>query len=194
MKHFITLLIAFSTLSVQAQNDKYLGHVTTIDTTIKTLYDVISGAKGEERDWELMKYLFHPDAKLIPTGMTKDTIYRAKYMTVEDYITNSSKFLVENGFFEFEINREVQQFGHIAHVFSTYECFKTLDDKKAFMRGMNSIQLIYDNNRWWIINIYWAQESPFNRIPREYLPGSSPNIPAEPVKPAAPPKIKKATY
>jgi len=39
-----------------------------------------------------------------------------------------------------------------------------------FMRGINSIQLLNDDNRWWIINIYWTQESEENPIPDMYLP------------------------
>ena len=42
--------------------------VSTLDNTIKTLYGVISGEKGAERNWKLFKYLFMPGAKLIPTG------------------------------------------------------------------------------------------------------------------------------
>jgi uncharacterized protein YciI len=38
------------------------------------------------------------------------------------------------------------------------------------MRGINSIQLLYDNNRWWVVNIYWSQESKSNPIPEGYLP------------------------
>ena len=45
--------------------------VKTLDSTIKTLYAVISGEKGEARDWDLFRHLFHPEAKLIPTGKNK---------------------------------------------------------------------------------------------------------------------------
>jgi len=37
------------------------------------------------------------------------------------------------------------------------------------MRGINSIQLLNDGERWWIINIYWAQESQEHLIPKKYL-------------------------
>jgi hypothetical protein len=38
------------------------------------------------------------------------------------------------------------------------------------MRGINSIQLLNDGERWWVINIYWTQESDEKAIPEEYLP------------------------
>jgi hypothetical protein len=37
------------------------------------------------------------------------------------------------------------------------------------MRGINSIQLFYDGNRWWIVTVYWQQESTAHPIPEKYL-------------------------
>ncbi|RLD24628.1 MAG: hypothetical protein DRI71_02015 [Bacteroidetes bacterium] len=174
MKNRITIITSILMLSVlieaSAQQNKYIEKVQTLDSTIKTLYSVISGEKGEARDWELMRFLFHPDAKLIPSGKDSLGIYHARYMTVEDYISGSGKWLIENGFFEEEIHRSVNTFGNITQVFSTYESFRSKADDKPFMRGINSIQLLNDGKRWWIINIYWTSESSENPIPKEYLP------------------------
>lgn len=174
MKKTIVLIIILLALAIttkaQGQVEKYINYVRTLDSTIETLYSVISGEKGQERDWELMKFLFHPDAKLIPSGKNNEGIYQARYMTTEDYITGSGKWLIENGFFEKEIHRVVNSFGNITQVFSTYESFRSEADEKPFMRGINSIQLLNDGKRWWIINIYWTQETPENTIPKEYLP------------------------
>jgi hypothetical protein len=74
-----------------------------------------------------------------------------------------------NGFFEKEIARRTEQFGHIAHVWSTYESRHQADDPEPFMRGINSIQLIYDDTRWWIITIYWEHEGVDSPIPERYL-------------------------
>lgn len=144
--------------------------VLTLHKTIKTLYEVISAEKDEERNWKQFKFLFYPNAKLIPTGMNPDFEYKAKHITPDEYIKSSEKWLKMNGFIEKEINREVNTFGNIAQVFSTYNCFHTAEDKKPFMRGINSIQLINDENRWWIVNLFWAQETEDNPIPKRYLP------------------------
>lgn len=143
--------------------------VKTLDSTIKTLYNVISGEKGVKRNWELFKYLFKPGAKLIPSGQYNDNIYKVRYMSPQDYIESSGEWLIKNGFFEKEIHRDVNTFGNITHVFSTYESFVSATDKKPFMRGINSIQLLNDGKRWWVINIYWTQESEENLIPKKYL-------------------------
>ncbi len=151
-----------------SEDELYLKHVVTLDSTINTLYSVISGEKGKERNWKLFKYLFKPDAKLIPTGKNDKGEVKVRYLKPDEYIKNSSPWLVENGFFEKEIHRTVNTFGNITQVFSTYESFTSEADKYPFMRGINSIQLLYDGIRWWIINIYWAQESKEFPIPIEY--------------------------
>lgn len=142
--------------------------VLTLDSTIKTLYNVISGEKKEKRNWKQFKFLFKPDAKLIPSGKDKAGNYRVRFMSPDDYIKSSGKWLVENGFFEKETHRKVDTFGNISHVFSTYEAFNSATDETPFMKGINSIQLLNDGNRWWIINIYWAQETEENPIPEKY--------------------------
>ena len=160
------LLISFSLFS---QNEKYLEKVKTIDTTIKTLYSVISGEKGEERNWELFSFLFHKEAKLIPSGNNRQGVNGVRFMTQEQYINTSGKWLLENGFFEKEIGRTVDQFGNIAQVFSSYESFKSKKDTNPFMRGINSIQLFYDGNRWWILNVFWQGETKEQTIPKKYI-------------------------
>lgn len=167
----ITILFSLS-ISIQAQslNEKNINKVQTLNSTILTLYAVISGEKGQERDWELMKFLFHPEAKLIPSGKNQEGVYVARYMTPDDYIERNGKWLVDEGFFEKEIHRSVNTFGNITQVFSTYESYKSDADETPFMRGINSIQLLNDGERWWILNIYWTQESQENPIPKEYLP------------------------
>jgi len=172
MKKLLTaLILSIVTITIQAQesDEKYLDKVQTLDSTIETLYSVISGEKGEVRDWELMRYIFHPDAKLIPTGKNEYGNYKARFMTVNDYIDSSGNWLIENGFFEKEIHRVTNTFGNITQVFSTYESFHSEADTNPFMRGINSIQLLNDGKRWWVINIYWQQESKDNRIPEMYL-------------------------
>jgi hypothetical protein len=144
--------------------------VLTLDSTIKTLYGVISGEKEKKRNWKQFKFLFKPDAKLIPAGQDKEGNYRVRYLSPEDYIKSSGKWLVENGFFEKEIHRQVDTFGNLTHVLSTYESFYSERDEIPFMRGINSIQMHYDGDRWWIVNIYWSQETEEQPIPGHYLP------------------------
>lgn len=171
MKKIITTCFLCMVLHSFAQEAiNYDAKVKTIDSTLETLYAVISGEKGEARDWELFKFLFKPDAKLIPTGKDQEGTVGLRYMSPDDYIATSGSWLIENGFFEKEIHRTTQTFGNITQVFSTYESFHGEADTKPFMRGINSIQLLDDGTRWWVVNIYWMQESDAHPIPKQYLP------------------------
>lgn len=154
---------------LNAQETDYSLKVKSLDATIQTLYSVISGEKGEARNWELFKFLFHKDAKLIPSGNNRQGVLGVRYLTPDEYIETSGKWLLENGFFEKEIGRRTEQFGNIAHIFSTYESFKSAKDTKPFMRGINSIQLLNDGKRWWILNIFWQGETTKQKIPEKYI-------------------------
>lgn len=143
--------------------------VASIDAIMKAVYDVISGDAGQKRDWERFRTLFHKDARLIPSGKNKEGVTNARAFTPEEYITRSSPGMEKDGFFEREIARRVDQYGNIAQVFSTYEAFRKKDDKKPFMRGINSFQLLNDGTRWWVLTIYWQAETPENPIPKQYL-------------------------
>ena len=147
----------------------YRQQVTTLDQTIETLYAVISGDAGVARDWNLFRYLFAEDAKLIPYRINENDRLIPDYWSVEDYVKNAGPFLEKNGFFEKEIARRVETFGGLTHVFSTYESFRTSSDTEPFARGINSIQLLHDGSRWWIINIAWQSESESLPIPDKYL-------------------------
>ena len=90
-------------------------------------------------------------------------------LDIEGFIARVEPFFKGNGFYEREIARRTEQFGNIAHVWSIYESRHNEDDPEPFMRGINSIQLFNDGKRWWIVNIYWQQESAENPIPEKYL-------------------------
>lgn len=143
--------------------------VNSVDAIVKAVYNVISGDAGVKRDWNRFRSLFYPGAKMFPTGKNKEGKAGARILTPEDYITGNAKFLEEKGFHEREIARRVEQFGNIAHVFTTYEAKNKLSDAKPFMRGINSIQLINDGSRWWVLNIAWSQEMPDAPLPEKYL-------------------------
>jgi hypothetical protein len=148
----------------------YSEKVQTLDQTLETLYSVISGPKGQKRDWELFKYLFTPDARLIPTRKDSEGILVTSPWTPEEYIQRAGTFLEQSGFFEKEIHRVTESFGPVTHAFSTYESYRNASDEEPFARGINSIQLFNDGDRWWVVNIYWSAESEENPIPEKYLP------------------------
>ncbi len=143
--------------------------VASIDAILETVYAVISGPAGA-RDWDRFRSLFVPEARLIAVGFNPEGEFRKTAMDVDGYISRASGYFMENGFFESEIARRTEQFGHIAHAFSTYESRHRADDAQPFSRGINSFQLMNDGVRWWVVTIYWEAETPELSIPDKYLP------------------------
>ena len=143
--------------------------VESIDAIITALYDVISGPAGP-RDWARDRTLYHPDAGWhMPTGPAKDGHgAMVRVMTIEQYQEQATSWFAENGFYESELARRVEQFGNIAQVFSTYES-RTEPEAEPFARGINSIQLMFDGTRWWVLSIAWDSERDGQPIPEQYL-------------------------
>jgi hypothetical protein len=149
--------------------------VKSIEAITAAIYDTISGPAGKARDWDRFRSLFVPDARLMPvrvprpdgTGPQHNDI--APY-TVEDYIARSSPAMLTQGFAERGVANRVEAFGNIAHVWSTYESRHDFKDEKPFARGINSISLIKDGDRYWVVQILWDSERPNSPIPEKYLP------------------------
>jgi hypothetical protein len=149
--------------------------VKSPEAIVSAVYSVISGGKGQARDWDRMRSLFVPDARLIPAVAAPAANGGAAHsdvlmLTVDGYIERSGARLTSDGFFERSINNEMQQFGNIVQIWSTYESRHNLDDAQPFARGINSFQLLKDGDRYWVVNIFWDSETPNKPIPARYLP------------------------
>lgn len=142
--------------------------VATVDAIIKAVYDVISGPAGP-RDWDRFKSLFTDDARLIPVGQRQDGTVGHQSWSPADYAERATQWFSQTGFFETEVFRKEDRFGHIVQAFSTYESRRNADDAEPFARGINSFQLMHDGSRWWIVTIFWNAETPNYPIPDEYL-------------------------
>lgn len=144
--------------------------VASIESIIAALYDVISGPPGQDRDWDRFRSLFTSGARLIVAAPSPEGRVPSRAMTVEEYVVAADPFLKRDGFWEREIARRVERYGNVAHAFSTYESRVKTAQSPPFSRGINSIQLVTNGERWWVVTILWDFERPGNPIPREYLP------------------------
>ena len=147
--------------------------VKSIKSILAALYDVISGPAGE-RDWNRFRSLFLPSARLTSAEKSPDGAVHVRPSSVEDYVRLGGNYFLKNGFFEKPIVSRVQIFGNVAQVFSSYES-RRAPGAKPFERGINSIQLINDGKRWWVLSILWDEERPDNPLPREFAGGATKN-------------------
>ena len=171
---FSLSLMFYAVRSVCAQPVAAPADVESIDAIIKASYDVISGSKDEARDWDRERSLFHPESRHMPTRMSESGEFVVDVMDVDGFIERAAPYFAKEGFYEYEIARKTEQFGNIAHVFSTYEWRNAMDGPVGG-RGINSFQLLFDGERWWIMSVFWQQESADFTIPSKYLPADGKN-------------------
>lgn len=141
--------------------------VRTIDGIVKAFYEVISGPAGQPRQWSRDRTLYIPDVRFVSMDIQNGKPH-ATIMSHQDFVDRSDRGLVSGGFFETEIHRVTRAFGNTTHVFSTYEMKDGAG--RAMGRGVNSIQLFWDGERWWISGVTWDDERPDNAIPAGLLP------------------------
>tara|TARA_R110002073_G_scaffold139232_3_gene289468 strand:- start:21932 stop:22441 length:510 start_codon:yes stop_codon:yes gene_type:complete len=166
MKKSLILGIAFmlcSSFYGQTLDEKYVKDVSSIDAIINAYYDVISGPSESPWQFERDKYIHSKNAvitRLNENGNTESNFLEAEYIP----LVLSPK----EDFYEIELKRKVSKFGNIAHVWSAYE-IKTELKSESGKRGLNSIQLHYENDRWWIDGWTTQMESDKNTLVTDFL-------------------------
>lgn len=140
--------------------------VADVDAVVKALYEVISGPAGE-RNWDRFRSLFYPGATMGAVVRTpQGKVY--KKFTPDEYVKMNDPHFRQVGFYEKEIGRKVNTFGNIAQVFTAYEY--TLETPQPVkQRGINSVEMIRENDRWHILSIIWDEENTENPITSDYL-------------------------
>jgi len=162
----ITLVLLLATHMVLAQPTDYSSDVSSPESIVKALYDVISGDAQQPRNWNRFLFLFTADARLIPTQKNKEgkTVYRS--ITPAEYQVLFTKNV--SSFYERELSNRTEAYGNIVHVFSTYET-KCEKEGNVADRGINSIQLFFDGTRYYVMTIFWSAESQGFPLPEKYL-------------------------
>ena len=144
------------------------GDVSSIDGIVAALYETISGPAGQERDWERQRSLFLSGALLVAGTPQRDGSIAVEVLDPETYAAVRAPYFTTNGFYETEVARRTECYGGVAQVWSSYES-RHAPDGEAFMRGINSIQLLYVNARWWIVSVVWQHESAGLPLPEDMM-------------------------
>ena len=135
-----------------------------IARTVDAVYAAISGDAGEERDWDAMRALYLPQARL--TAIRTDGV---ESCTLEDYIAAKREFLVTNGFREGTLVNRILLYGDMAHVWSSYSgSWTEPDGARGATRGINSFQLMRQaDDSWRVLSILWQVERPGLPLPAD---------------------------
>ena len=135
----------------------------------KASYEAVSSPVGQALNLDRFRSLFLPQAQLISIGQ-KDGKPTTHIMTIKEFAGLIERSIGKEGHFEREIAERIEEYGDIAHVWSSYELRRTAEDPKIG-RGINSIQLMNDGKRWWITGAEWQHETADIPLPAEYLQG-----------------------
>lgn len=149
--------------------------VESPDAIVRALYETVSRAPGKPFQWDRMRTLFLPGALMIPnTEQTRGTFTTHTVESFIRWIDESWQRVGiggpnDRGFAESHVAGITEQYGDIAHVMSTYEKHRW-GDTTVIGRGINSIQMVKKDGRWWVTSIIWDEETGAGPVPPKYLP------------------------
>jgi len=166
MKKTITLIaLILITTALNAQVDSVA--VQSIEGITDKMLEMISGDIDKPRDWEAYRMLFLPSAQKISINRNAPPNRQVRVMNLEEFVRNVGPLYKRDGFEEYKIGLKINEFNGIANVFQSYYCKNLVGTYEK--RGVNSYQLVYANNRWWIANTTFVSESDEVKLPNDLL-------------------------
>jgi hypothetical protein len=142
------------------------GDVNSLDAILRAIYQVISGPAGD-RDWQRFRSLFLPQARFTQVGKQPDGATFVISWSMDEFVRDATIVFAKEPFYENGIVNRSETYGKMTQVFSSYES-RHAPGEKPFERGINSIQLLNDGTRWWVISIAWDSERPDNPLPAHF--------------------------
>lgn len=147
--------------------------VASPEAVVKAMYETVNRRPGEPFDWPRLRTLFRPGATMIPARSQTGGEFRV--LSVEQFIAWVDEHTVvggagDPGFQEEAIAQRVEVYGDIAQVFSSYQK-RFWGASEVLGRGINAIQLVRTDDRWWIVGVAWEEEDGAGPLPAAYRDG-----------------------
>ncbi len=165
MKILITVFILGFGIISQAQ--KTSKDVKSIEGITNLLLDILSGPQGEKRDWELYKSLFTEGATMHIVNLNAPIGKQMRTIPVDEFVETYSAAYSRDGFLEESTGLVVNEFKGVANAFQSFYCKNLIGTYEN--RGINTYQLVFADDRWWITNIAFANETEDSKVPEKYL-------------------------
>jgi hypothetical protein len=159
----ISIIFACNSIFGQTNEEKYAEDVKSVDAIINAYYDVVSGSSSEPWEFERDNYIHSKNAvitRLDENGKAESHTLEAEYIPIG--------LSPKEDFYEKELKRKVSKYGNIAQVWSAFE-IRTDPKTESNVRGLNSVQLHYENGRWFIDSWTCEMESEKNNLVTEFL-------------------------
>lgn len=159
----IITVLFYTSIFTQTTAEKYASDVKSIDTIITAYYEVVSGSSTDAWQYERDKYIHAKNAvitRLDNNGNAVSHSLEAEYIPL--------LLAPKEDFYEKELKRKVTHFGNLAHVWSAFE-IRTDAEKRSNILGLNSIQLHFEDGRWFIDSWTCEMESDKNALVTNFL-------------------------
>jgi serine phosphatase RsbU (regulator of sigma subunit) len=128
-----------------------------LDRLIGEFYRVICFEEGGAPDFERLAALFSQHARI--TRITPEGI---DHLDVEGF-SALVRELLELGaftsFYEHELKRSAHRYGRVFHIASAYETKAAPDAVDYLERGVNSMQVLREQDGWRIVSLCWDSGS-----------------------------------
>ena len=159
------LLIPFLfPLFASAQMDS---SVLTVEGITDKMLAFLTCEIGESKDWDEYRNLFLPTAQKISINRSAPAGRQVRVMNLEEFIRRVGPRYAEDGFEEYAIGITINEFNGIANVFQSFYCRNLTGTYEN--RGVNSFQLVYADDRWWIASTTYTNESEDLPLPDELI-------------------------
>jgi len=160
----VIMVFCFNHLSAQHEKQMDTNAIKTIDGIVDETLAFISGKSESSYNWEAFRLLFKPTAQFMYLSHGKNGQKQLHKLNLEEFVSLGMKTYEQSGFTEYELKKTIDKYNGIAHVFQSYEANGSFGTE----RGMNSYQLVFDGERWWITSILWTDNKNGTPIPANY--------------------------
>lgn|SRR6478736_7878803 len=127
----------------------------SIAQILDQLYSVISFEEGDEPSWSGLERVFSEHARITRLSPeATDYMDRAGFLQMVRSMLDAGAY---TSFHEFELARRVERFGNMAQVWSLYETRCNRASRDALNRGVNSIQLVLEDEEWRVVGLLWDE-------------------------------------
>jgi len=126
----------------------------TTEGVVRELYRLVCVPVGGDTDWNQVRTLFLPESVIVLRESKEGLSTFTLQGWIDDFIAYNKKARSsERGFEERIVRISQTEFRDIAHILVLYEA-RLLDWKdRAPQPGVDSIELVRKNGRWWIAAI-----------------------------------------
>jgi len=164
-KQLILLLILAFPFTICSQIDTMA--LKTPEGVAAKMLEFINFEKGEEKDWDEYRNLFLATAQKLSIRPDAPPGRQVRARNLEEFVRVGRLSYPSEGFEEIVIGVDVNEFNGIANVFQSFYCKTPSGSYEA--RGINSYQMVYLQNRWWIAHSMYINETDEIKLPNKYL-------------------------